>query len=97
MLNIGSDVQGGLLVVSFLIIIQITFNFFRSGIPRLRVIFLTILCYLIWFCSFLLTLTGDGLSEGILWEILSFLGMASTLFVLFIGIYEILANPGVIR
>lgn len=94
MLDIGSDVQGGLLVVSFFILLQISFKFFRSGIPRLRVIFLSLLCYLLWFCSFLLTLTGDGHSQGMLWEIISFLGMASTLFVLFIGIYEILANPG---
>lgn len=94
MLGTGSDVQAGLLVVSFFILIQISFKFFRSGIPRLRVIILSFLCYLLWFCSFLLNLTTDGHTQGMLWDILSLLGITSTLFVLFIGIYEILANPG---
>ncbi|WP_319580090.1 hypothetical protein [uncultured Methanospirillum sp.] len=94
MLDIGTDVQGALLVVSFIILVQISLKCFVSGIPRLRVILLSLICYLLWFCSFLMTLLGDGHSMSMLWEILSLLGMSSTLFMLFIGIYEILASPG---
>ncbi len=94
MLEIGTDIQGALLVVCFIVLVQISVKCYSSGIPRLRVIFLSLLCYLLWFCSFLLTLSGDGQNLGLLWEILSLLGMASTLYVLFIGVYEILASPG---
>ena len=94
MLDIGTGVQGALLVVSFIILIQISLKCYMSGIPRLRVIFLSLVCFFLWFCSYLLTLLGDGQNMSMLWEILSFLGMTSTLFIMFIGIYEILASPG---
>ncbi len=94
MFFIGTDIQGVLIVACLLILIPLTARFINSGIPRLRVIVLSGISLLIWFCCFILTLTGDSQNISMLWEILSFMGMAATLFILFIGVYEILSSPG---
>lgn len=94
MLFIGTEVQIGPLIASVIMLLPITRKFFRSGIPRMRVIFLSFLFLFIWICSYSLTFLERGSVYAMLWEVISFIGMVGTLFILFIGIYEILANPG---
>jgi len=91
---IGTEIQVSSLVICIIILIPISAKFFRSGIPRFRVIVLSCTCFFLWFCGFILTLIGYGQNLTMLWEVVSFVGMISTLFMLFIGFYEILASPG---
>lgn len=94
MFFIGTDVQGGPLIASIIMLIPVTRRFLISGVPRIRVILLSYTFILIWICSFFLILLGDGIAYTVLWEVTGFLGMVGTVFILFIAIYEILSAPG---
>ncbi|MFH0968850.1 MAG: hypothetical protein V1862_14320 [Methanobacteriota archaeon] len=90
----GVETQTGLLIVSIIVMILMYHKFSLSGIPRFRVIFLCTFCLLAWISSFCLSLIDKSPAHALLWGMISFLGMAATLFVLFIAFYEILASPG---
>ncbi|PKL60873.1 MAG: hypothetical protein CVV33_00430 [Methanomicrobiales archaeon HGW-Methanomicrobiales-4] len=91
---IGPETQAGLLIITFIMMILVYLKFSMSGIPRLRVIFLCIFCLVTWILSFGSSLIDKSPAHSLLWELLSFLGMAATIFILFIAFYEILASPG---
>lgn len=93
MFHIGSDIQAGLIFVSFSLILLIGVKCMRSGVPRLRVVFLSASCLLFWMIGFSLTLLDKTAAQSLLWEMVSFLGMASTIFVFFIAAYEIISTP----
>jgi len=93
MFFIGTDIQAGVLFVSIFLIMLIGGKWFRSGVPRLRVVFLSGFCLFVWICSFSLTLLDKTAAQSLLWEMMSFLGMVSTVFMFFIAAYEIIATP----
>ena len=93
MFHIGSDIQAGLIFVSFSLILLIGVKCIRSGVPRLRVVFLSVFCLLFWMIGFSMTLLDKTAAQSLLWEMVSFLGMASTVFVFFIAAYEIISTP----
>ena len=94
MLPIVQDFQVGLLIIGIIGLGLVYFKYSSSRIPRLRIIFLSIICLLIWLSGFSLSLVENSPSQTLLWEMLSFLGMAATVFLLFIAFYEILSSPG---
>ncbi len=93
MFSIGSDIQAGLIFVSFSLFLLITVKCLRSGVPRFRVIFLMGLCFVSWVIGFFLTLMDKTASQSLLWELVGFLGMVSTIFMFFIASYEIISTP----
>lgn len=95
MVMIGTIIQGALLFVSFFLVMLITGKSLQSGVPRFRVVFLSICCILTWIISFTLTLIGTSAPHALLWEMMSFIGMISTLFMFFIAAYEITTTPWV--
>jgi len=94
MFFIGLETQATLFIVSIMVMLLVFLKFSVSAIPRLRVIFLCIFCLIAWITSFCLSLINRDPAHALLYDMMSFLGMAATIFVLFIAIYEIMSSPG---
>lgn len=94
MFQIGIEAQEGLIIAAAIILLLIWRKFSRSGIPRFRVIILCVTCIIVWIASFLSSLHDTDPNHSMLWETLTLLSMAATLFVLFIALSEILQSPG---
>jgi hypothetical protein len=94
MVFVGYEAQGGLLIISILVTIIVYLKFSISGIPRFRVMFLLFFCHIVWILSYCLSLFDESSVHALLWGMMSFLGMAASIFMLFISFYEILTSPG---
>jgi len=94
MLLIGLETQGTLFIVAIIVMIFIFLKYSLAGIPRLRVLFLGVFCMITWIICFTLALINRDPAHALLYDMMSFLGMAATLFMLFVAIFEILSSPG---
>lgn len=94
MFHVEPEAQEGLILAAIIVMILIYRKFTRSGIPRMRVIFLCIICNIVWICSFIFSLMDGDQYHSMLWDTMNLLSMAATLFVLFIALSEILQSPG---
>ena len=73
MFQLAVEGEAGLLIVAVGMTILVYQKFIRSGIPRIRVILLCILCSVMWIMSFILSFLDTDPAHSLLWETMSLL------------------------
>ncbi|HWQ66004.1 MAG TPA: hypothetical protein VN372_03935 [Methanospirillum sp.] len=94
MILLDQGTQAALIIIGIILMAGSLFWYSATGSPRLRVILIFDLCMLCWIAGFFMSIVDRVADHDGLWQLISFLGMAASLFAFFIGFYEVLTNPG---